>query len=84
MACPQTENKLMGTRFPMHGVMNHVLLKQKGLGLGLAKPKPTLYVGAFCNHTLAWLPKVIKRISLGMKLSPQMSLGCPKSENVAW
>ncbi len=60
----------MRIRFPLHGVANHVLLKQSGSGL--AKPKSALSVGAFYSHTLAWLPKVTERTSLGMKLNPQV------------
>jgi hypothetical protein len=30
MACPRIEKKLVGVRFLMHGVANHVLLRQKG------------------------------------------------------
>jgi hypothetical protein len=70
MACPQIENKLVGVRFPIHGITNHVLLRQKGPDL--AKPKLTLFVGMFYSHTLMWLPRVIERISLGMKLNPQV------------
>jgi hypothetical protein len=56
----------MRTRFLMHGVANHVLLKQRGPDL--ANPKSTLFVGTFYSHTLAWLPKVTKGTSLGMRL----------------
>jgi hypothetical protein len=57
-------------RFSVHGVINHVLLKQRGFGL--AKPKLTLAIGALYSHSLTWLPKVTKRIGLSMKLNPQV------------
>jgi hypothetical protein len=66
----------MGTRFPVHGVANHVFLKQKGPSL--AKFKLALSIGAFYNPTLAWLPRVTKRTGLGMRLNPQMFLRGPK------
>jgi hypothetical protein len=70
MACLQIENKLLGMKFPVHGIANHVLLMQRGAGL--VKPKLALFVGAFYNRTLAWLPRVIERTSLGMKLNPRV------------
>jgi hypothetical protein len=70
MACPQTENKFVGVRFLMHGMTNHILLKQRGSGL--AKPNSTLSISAFYSHNLMLLPKVIKRISLSMRLNPQV------------
>jgi len=45
MACPQIDNKLVRVRFLMHGIANHVLLKQKGFGL--IKPKLAISIGAF-------------------------------------
>jgi hypothetical protein len=57
-------------KFLVHGIANHVLLRQRGLGL--AKPKSAQFVGTFYNHTLVWLPKVIERTCLGIKLSPRV------------
>jgi hypothetical protein len=57
-------------KFLVHGVMNHVLLRQRGFGL--ARSKSALFVGTFYSHTLVWLPKVTKRTCLGMKLNPQV------------
>jgi len=51
----------------VHGMMNHILLRQKGFGLG--KPKLALFVGVFYSHTLTWLLKVIERKGLGMRLN---------------
>ncbi len=76
MACPWTKNKLVGTKFPVHGVVNHVLLRQRGLGL--AKLKLTLSIGVFYSHTLKWLPRVIERIGLNMRLNHQVFWGCQK------
>jgi hypothetical protein len=76
MACPRIENKLVGARFLVYGVTNHVLLRQRGFGL--VKPKLTLYVGVFYNDTPAWLPRVIERKGLGMRLNPHVFLRGPK------
>ncbi len=70
----------MGARFLMHGVANHVLLKQRGFDL--AKPKLALFVGTFYNHTLAWLPKVTKGTNLGMKSLSVLRVF--KRGNVTW
>ncbi len=70
MACPRTKNKLVGVKFSVHEIANHVLLKQRGHDL--AKPKLTLFVGVFYSHTLTWLPRVTKRIGLGLKLNLQV------------
>jgi hypothetical protein len=70
MACFQTKNKLVGVRFPVHGIMNHVFLRQRGPNL--AKPKSALSIGAFYNHTLVWLPRVTEKIGLGMRLNTQV------------
>ncbi len=67
MACPRIKNKLVGVRFLMHGVTNHVHLKQRGPDL--AKPKLTLFIGAFYSHILVWLPMVIKRTCLGIRFN---------------
>jgi hypothetical protein len=74
MACPQIENKLVGAKFLVHGVANHVLLKQRGLSL----VKPKLALGAFYSHTLAWLPRVIERKGLCMRLNPHVFFMGPK------
>jgi hypothetical protein len=60
----------MGTKLPMHGVVNHVLLMQRGLGL--VKPKSTLSIGVFYSHTLVWLPRVTEKTGLSMILNPQV------------
>jgi hypothetical protein len=70
MTCPQTNNKLVGVKFPRHGVVNHVLLKQRGPNL--VKPKLTLFIGVFYSRTLTWLPKVTERTSLDMRLNLQV------------
>jgi hypothetical protein len=63
----------MGVKFLVHGVANHVLLRQRGSNL--AKPKLVLSIGMFYSHTLVWLPRVTKRTSLGMRLNPLMFQG---------
>jgi hypothetical protein len=63
----------MGVRFPLHGVANHVLLRQRQIDL--AKPKSTLSIAVFYCHTLMWLPKVTERIGIGMRLNPLMFQG---------
>jgi hypothetical protein len=45
-----TDNKLLAVKFLVHGVANHVLLRQRKPNL--AKPKSTLFVGVFYSHTL--------------------------------
>jgi hypothetical protein len=70
MACPQSKNKLVGVRFPMHGIVNNVLIKQRGPSL--AKPKLAPFVDAFYSHTFVWLPMVIEKTGLGMKLNLQV------------
>jgi hypothetical protein len=52
----------------VHGVANHVFLRQK-------KPKLALFVGMFYSHTLTLLLKVIERTSLGMRLNLQVLKG---------
>jgi hypothetical protein len=76
MACPRTKIKLVGARFLVRGVMNHVLLRQRGFGL--AKPKLALFVSVFYSHTLTWLPRVTKRKGLGMKFNFHVFLKGPK------
>jgi hypothetical protein len=70
MACPQMENKLVGVKFPVHGVINHVYIRQRGFGL--AEPKSALSSGTIYSHTLVWLPKVTKKTCLGMRLNLQV------------
>jgi hypothetical protein len=59
MACPQIENKLVGVRFLMHGVANHVLLRQKGLDF--IKSKSTLSISMFNSHAMVWFPRVTEK-----------------------
>jgi hypothetical protein len=54
----------------MHRVTNHVLLRQRGLDL--ATTKLALFVGMFYSHNLAWLPMVIERTCLGIRLNPRV------------
>jgi len=82
MECPQTDNKLVGVRFLVHGIENHVLLRQREPDL--SKPKLILVIGAFYSHTLVWLPRVTKWTCLGMKFNLQMFWGCPQRGNVTW
>jgi hypothetical protein len=63
-------NKLVGARFLVHGIVNHILLRQRGFDL--AKPKLALSIGAFYSHTLVWLSKVIERMGLGTRLNLQV------------
>lgn len=51
----------------MHGIMNHVLLRQRGFSLD--KPKSALSVNMFYNHTLRWLPRITERTCLNMKFN---------------
>lgn len=74
MACAQIENKLVGANFLVHGVMNHVLIRQRGSSLA----KPKLALGVFYSHTMAWLPRVIERKGLCMRLNPHMFFMGPK------
>jgi hypothetical protein len=50
---------------------NHEPCPFKAKGSGLAKPKLTQSIGTFYSHTLVWLPRVIEKIGLGMRLNPQ-------------
>jgi hypothetical protein len=59
MACTQIENKLVGVRFLVHGVGNHVLLRQGGLDF--AKFESTLFINMFYSQTMAWFPRVTKK-----------------------
>ncbi len=63
----------MGAKFLVHGVVNHVLLRQTGSNL--AKPKCTLFVATFYSHNLVWLPRVTERTCLGMRLNPLVFQG---------
>jgi hypothetical protein len=63
----------MGVKFLVHGVATHILLRQKGFDL--ARPKSTLSIVTFYNHTLMWLPKVTERTCLGMRLNLLMFQG---------
>jgi hypothetical protein len=60
----------MGAKFPMHGITNHVLLRQ--WEPDLAKPKLTLSINMFNSLSLSWLPRLTKRTSLSMKLNSQV------------
>lgn len=60
----------MGAKFRMHGVTNHVLLRQREPDL--IKFKSTLSINMFNSLTLLWLPTITKRTSLIMKLNPQV------------
>jgi hypothetical protein len=59
MACPQIENKLVGVRFLVHGVVNHILLRQRRFDF--VKSKSTLSINTFYNHTMVWFPRVIEK-----------------------
>jgi hypothetical protein len=59
-------------KFQVHGITNHVLLKESEFGL--AKPKLALSVGTFYNHSLVWVPQVTNEIGLGMRLNPQVCI----------
>jgi len=76
MACPQTENKLVGVKFLVHGLVNHIILRQRGSGL--VKPKLALSIYAFYSHTLTWLPRVTKRKAIGIRFNLHMFLRGPK------
>jgi hypothetical protein len=75
MACPQTKNKIVGV-FLVHGIMIHIILRQRGFGL--VKPKLALSICVFYSRILTWLPRVTKRKAIGMRLNLHMFLRGPK------
>jgi hypothetical protein len=54
----------------MHGVVNHVILRQREFSL--AKPKLALSIDTFYSHTLVCLRRVTKRTYLSMRLNLQV------------